>query len=252
MPRTSRIISATGVYHVMIRGINRQNIFQDREDRILFLKKLESIKERSECKIYAYCLMSNHVHLLIAEGKESIGNTMKRLGSAYVYWYNQKYERIGHLFQGRFYSEPINTEIYLLTAIRYIHQNPVKAKLAQNCDGYPWTSYHDYMNSMIQAKRLTETELGLNIAGGLSQFTEFHIQLDNSSLKDIEDIIRAPDAISEQLIKQFLGDKTVNDLLAMGISDRNKILREMKTLPGVCHRHIEKVTGLGRNIIQRA
>ena len=90
MPRIPRKISDSGVYHIMIRGINKQDIFQDKEDRIIFLKKLKAVKERSECKVYAYCLMSNHVHLLIAEGKESIGQIMKRLGTAYAYWYNNK------------------------------------------------------------------------------------------------------------------------------------------------------------------
>ena len=100
MPRVARIKSETGVYHAMARGINRQDIFQDSKDRILFLEKLEAVKKRSGCLIYAYCLMRNHVHLLIVEKLESIGQIMRRLGSAYAYWYNKKYGRVGHLFQG--------------------------------------------------------------------------------------------------------------------------------------------------------
>ncbi len=88
MPRTARKISETGVYHAMVRGNNRQDIFQDKEDRVMFLEKLSAVKERSMCSTYAYCLMSNHVHLLIAESVETISQIMKRLGSAYAYWYN--------------------------------------------------------------------------------------------------------------------------------------------------------------------
>lgn len=131
----------------MLRGINRWNIFQDSEDRITFLEKLGLVKERSSCNIYGYCLMSNHVHLLVRETIETISQIMQRLGSAYVYWYNRKHDRVGHLFQGRFHSEAVDADEYLLTALRYIHQNPVKAGIALDCANYPWSSYHDYMKS---------------------------------------------------------------------------------------------------------
>lgn len=251
MPRIARKISDTGVYHAMIRGINRQNIFQDNQDRIVFIEKLRIAKERSECSIYAYCLMSNHIHLLIAEGKESIGRTMNRLGSAYAYWFNRKYDRVGHLFQGRFHSEPINVDTYLLTALRYIHQNPVKAGLARNCSTYAWTSYHDYMNSH-SAKSLTDTKLGLNIVGGFQQFAEFHQKSTDDKLLDIDDVSRITDVHAEQLIKQVLINRTSDDLLKMPIAERNNLLRKLKSLPGVTNRQIESVTGLSRSMVQRA
>jgi REP element-mobilizing transposase RayT len=236
----------------MVRGINRQDIFQNNEDRIVFLEKLSAVKERSECSIYAYCLMSNHVHLLIGEGVETISQIMKRLGSSYAYWYNKKYERIGHLFQGRFRSEPINVETYLLAALRYIHQNPVKAGIAQSCESYPWSSYHDYINPERTAKSLTDTELGLKTTGGLRQFAEFHQKPCSNDLLDIDDVTRATDALAEQLIKQVLGGRTTVDLLEMPIPERNMLLRKLKALPGVSHRQIERVTGINRNMIQRA
>jgi putative transposase len=253
MPRVARIKSKTGVYHAMVRGINRQDIFQDREDRLVFLEKLSAVKERSECNIYAYCLMSNHVHLLIAEGVEMISQIMKRLGSSYAYWYNKKYERVGHLFQDRFRSEPVNVETYLLIALRYIHQNPVKAGIALSCESYPWSSYHDYIKPGRKVKSLTDIELGLETAGGLRQFTEFHQKSCNSDdLLDIDDVTRATDALAEQLIQQVLEGRTTVDLLEMPIPERNMLLRKLKALPGVSHRQIERVTGINRNTIQRA
>ncbi|MDD2556039.1 MAG: transposase [Syntrophaceticus sp.] len=252
MPRAARKMSETGVHHTMVRGINRQDIFQDREDRMVFLEKLSAVKERSECSIYAYCLMSNHVHLLIAEGVETISQIMKRLGSSYAYWYNKKYERVGHLFQGRFRSEPVNVETYLLTALRYIHQNPVKAGIAHSCNNYPWSSYHDYMNPERTAKSLTDTKLGLEIIGEQQRFAEFHQNSCGSDLFDIDDITTATDALAEQLIQQVLANRTTVDLLKMPIPERNILLRELKSLPGVSHRQIERVTGINRNMIQRA
>lgn len=252
MPRKARVRSETGVYHAMVRGINRQNIFQDREDRTMYLEKLSLVKERSSCLIYGYCLMNNHIHLLIAETVETISQVMKRLGSTYVYWYNQKYGRVGHLFQGRFRSEPIDVDTYLLTALRYIHQNPVKAGLALDCVSYPWSSYHDYINPDKTPKSLTDTALALGIIGGQEQFAKFHEKPCADDLLDIDDFTRASDELAEQLILRVLAGKTTGELLNMPIPDRDKLLRELKALPGVSQRQIAQITGINRNTIQRA
>jgi REP element-mobilizing transposase RayT len=116
----------------MIRGINRQAIFEDDEDRIRFIDTLREYKDISKYEIYGYCLMDNHIHLLIKEIDESISLIIKRISSSYVHWYNTKYERLGHLFQERFRSEVVEDDGYFLTVLRYIHQNPVKAKIAEN------------------------------------------------------------------------------------------------------------------------
>lgn len=252
MPRTARKRSETGVYHVILRGINRQIIFLDREDRIMFLEKLISVKELSMCIIYGYCLMSNHVHLLIAEAVETVSQIMKRLGSAYVYWYNQKYGRVGHLFQGRFHSEPVNAEAYLLTALRYIHQNPVKAGITTSCASYPWSSYHEYMKLEKRAKKLADTAAALEIVGGIQQFVKFHEKPCGNDLLDVDDITRATDELAAQLIEKILAGRTTVDLLKMPLPGRNTLMRELKALPGVSQRQIERITGINRNMIQRA
>ena len=134
MPRASRVKSESGIYHIMLRGINQQVIFEQSEDYEKFTEMLNKYKAISGYKVFAYCLMSNHIHLVIKEEKESIDQIIKRIAGSYVYWYNWKYYRKGHLFQDRFRSEPIEDEKYLLTVIRYIHRNPVSAwiKTKQN------------------------------------------------------------------------------------------------------------------------
>lgn len=92
MPRTARRRSESGIYHVILRGINRQDIFEDDKDRVRFLETIRSYKELSKYEIYAYCLMTNHVHLLIKETEEPIGKSIKRICGSYVYWYNERYE----------------------------------------------------------------------------------------------------------------------------------------------------------------
>ena len=109
--------SDSGVYHVILRGVNKQQIFECTEDYQRFLNILRTLTVREQdesgyrskpnCVIYAYCLMGNHVHLLIKESSETLAQIMKRISSSYVYYYNHKYGRIGHLFQERFKSQPV-------------------------------------------------------------------------------------------------------------------------------------------------
>ena len=86
--------------------------------------------------------MSNHIHLLIEEGREDLGIVFRRIGARYVYWYNRKYKRSGHLFQDRYKSEAVKNDKYLLTVLRYIHQNPIKAGIENDIRKYPWSSYN--------------------------------------------------------------------------------------------------------------
>ena len=123
MTRQPRLSSQTGIYHVMLRGINKQLIFETSSDYRRFTDLMASMVAPKDelgkplpqrCTFFAYCLMPNHVHLLIAEGGESLATVMKRMATAYAQYYNVKYERSGHLFQDRFRSEPVNDENYFL------------------------------------------------------------------------------------------------------------------------------------------
>ena len=132
MPRQARKKSKSNIYHIILRGINQQIIFEDSEDYTRFIETLDRYKAVSGYNVFAYCLMSNHIHMLIKAEKEEPDLIMKRIECSYVYWYNSKYYRSGHLFQDRFRSEPVETDEYFLTVLRYIHQNPIKAKLVDN------------------------------------------------------------------------------------------------------------------------
>ena len=157
MPRKSRKLSPTGVYHVMIRGINRGNIFLSDMDRGKFVKILRSVAAPVDahgdslepyCNIYAYCLMDNHVHLLISERTENIGTVMKRIGVSYVNYFNKQHLRIGPLFHDRFRSEPVCDVKYFIQLLHYIHFNPIKANIAISLDDYRWSSWHEYKNEI--------------------------------------------------------------------------------------------------------
>ena len=145
MPRQARKKSASGIYNIMLRGINQQVIFEDEEDNNKFIETIKTYKAISGYKIYAYCLMSNHVHLLLKVEKEDLDLIIKRIAGSYVYWYNWKYHRRGHLFQDRFKSEPVEDDSYFLTVLRYIHQNPVKGNIVEDVEKYVFSSYNDYI-----------------------------------------------------------------------------------------------------------
>ena len=148
MPRKARKKSESGIYHIMMRGINRQNIFEEDDDNMKFLQILEQYRDKCGYDIYAYCLMGNHVHLLLKIGEEPLEQVMRRICGSYVYWYNWKYQRIGNLFQDRFKSEPIEDDKYFLIVLRYIHQNPLKAGLIKDIEKYKWSSYGEYLGEV--------------------------------------------------------------------------------------------------------
>lgn len=140
MPRAARKKSATGIYHVLMRVINQQRIFEDEDDFVSYLRILERVKRDNPFVLYAYCLMDNHVHLLVGERDASLSRVVQRIGVSYAYRFNKKYDRTGHLFQDRFKSEPVEDDAYFVTVLRYIHANPVKAGLCRSAEQYRWSS----------------------------------------------------------------------------------------------------------------
>jgi REP element-mobilizing transposase RayT len=143
MARRARRKSDSGIYHVMARGIDRQEIFRNPEDYEKYRQVLKECKSISGYELYAYCLMPNHVHLLFHESEEGLGKTFQRIGSRYAAWFNKKYARCGHLFQDRFKSEPVEDDRYFLVLLRYIHLNPVAAKICRGAADYRWSSYRE-------------------------------------------------------------------------------------------------------------
>lgn len=143
MPRISRQKSTTKVYHVILRGNAKQDIFLDKQDFGKFLKEICNTKEKYQYELYAYCLMTNHVHLILHDKNDNLSKVLQSLTISYSSYWNKKYERVGHLFQNRFLSKNVETAEYLKNLCRYIHQNPVRAGIA-DIDKYPWSSYQEY------------------------------------------------------------------------------------------------------------
>jgi len=124
----------------MLRGVNRDAIFLEDADRERFLTALRAARDASGFSILAFCLMDNHVHLVLRAGAEPIGTGVKRLGVRYAGWFNRKYDRVGHLFQDRFKSVPVDDDAHLVSLLRYVWNNPVEAGLVDHADAYRWSS----------------------------------------------------------------------------------------------------------------
>jgi putative transposase len=247
----------SGVYHIVLRGINRQDIFYDVDDYQRFLDTLTQMKTDNQFLVYGYCLMSNHVHMIICEQADSISRTMSRIGTSYAWWYNRKYDRSGHVFQGRYGSECVEDDQYLLTVIRYIHNNPVKAHIIKEAEAYQWSSIHAYISGRDCQVGLTETGLVLSIIRdnqehAILAFREFMKQENEDQCLDEPMKLRKPDGEVKADIERLMKGKSIARLQGMERPIRNKILRKTKAIDGISLRQIARVTGLSVDIIYNA
>ena len=258
MPRIPRIKSSTGIYHVTMRGVNKSNIFIDNEDYETFLNYLQNIKNSSSVQIFAYCLMTNHIHLLLKEVDEELGLTFQRLGAGFVGWYNRKYDRLGHLFQSRYGSEAVETDAYLLMVMRYIHQNPVKAGLARSVAEYPWSSIHEF----AEKSRVCNTRLGLEYFGEPDSLTarrDFLLaqEYEVSGVQDPDDLgERKPD--SWQMDQEDVLRSFSDSCQDRNWEDRNRLSQDellrwaiMLRRYGASWNQIKQETGVSRYLLTK-
>ena len=146
MPRTARVAPKEHVYHVLTRGNNRQDVFEDEEDFRKYIDLLLRYKEKYHFKLYHYVMMTNHVHLVIepSEGGGDLSEIMKGINLAYALYYKRKYNHTGHLWQDRYKSIIISKDEYLLACGSYVELNPVRAKMVEDPKDYRWSSYQTY------------------------------------------------------------------------------------------------------------
>lgn len=247
MPRQARKKSETGIYHIMLRGINQQQIFEDSEDFSKFLQVLKDCKAISEFEIYAYCLMGNHIHLLIQEIKEPIEQIMKRIATRFVYWYNIKYQRVGHLFQDRFKSEPVEDDAYFLAVLRYIHQNPIKAGICKKPQDYQHSSYNEFLDISYLINRDFVFDMI-----DKEQFIVFNNEKTFDKCLDIEDnpLIKVTDEQAQRIIEKYSKCKNVAEFQNLDIKSRDKYLKKFKE-NGLSIRQISRLTGVSFNVVRK-
>ncbi|WP_245837317.1 REP-associated tyrosine transposase [Virgibacillus phasianinus] len=159
MARKTRIWFPGATYHITARGNRRASIFHDTQDYQTYMSLIGSCKNDLPFSIHAYCLMPNHIHLLLETEEKPPGTIIKFIHSRYAVYFNKRYELTGHVFQDRYHAKLVNSNDYFLWASRYIHLNPVKAKITSKPEHYYWSSYSNYMdgskeNSVLETKRI--------------------------------------------------------------------------------------------------
>jgi REP element-mobilizing transposase RayT len=252
MARIRRKGSTSGIYHVMVRGINQQRLFEEEADCTKYLDCLSEVKKKSGLTLFAYCLMGNHVHLLLREGNEPISITMKRLGVKYAYWFNNKYQRSGHLFQDRYKSEPVCDDAYFFAVLRYIYQNPVKARLCAKTDEYAWSSRRLFgkdgsLDGLIDERELAEIVSVKEIVGCADALLE---------VADTEDAVRRgrpmrfldEDAVAK--MREFSGAATSAAFQKLDSTAQRRNVLKMAEC-GISLRQQARITGISNGVIER-
>lgn len=252
MARAARQRLLSDVNHIMFRGIGHMDLFFGDQDKERFLNTLQRFKEDEAIVIPAYCLMSNHVHLLLKASPEKIPLFLKQVEVSYAYYFNGVYGHVGHLFQNRYKSEAITGEKYFLSALRYILHNPEAAGICK-WQLYHWSSAGCYVTG--ESDGLTDPSAALGIAGGPEELNRFLCES-----KEVQDIKLAEptahmrtvtDKSALEMIRRIGGVISPMDIQTMEKAVRNTLLRDLKQ-EGLTVRQLERLTGINRNIIQRA
>lgn len=255
MPKSYRIFGNKRTNHVMIRGINKQDIFLDKQDKEKFMKEIVTTKEKYNYKLYAYVLMPNHVHMQIYDEEENLPIIMNSLQTRYASYFNKKYERVGHLFQGNYINKIIEEDEYFKNNIRYIHQNPEKAGIDKK-ESYIWSSYNAYIkndNSLVDIDVLLnnfETDRDKAII----KFKEFNdIVKENKFLDNIEYELQSK-LTDEQLIEALQNEleiKNIQNIQRYNSKEIKRLLSKVVKLPYISTNQLSRVTGVNRKLIAK-
>ncbi len=256
MARQQRVKSESGYYHIMIRGNERRNLFHCEDDKLRFMEILKEKKQGDRFFLHAFCLMDNHVHLMLSEGTEDVAKVMKRITVSYVSYFNRKYKRVGHLFQDRYKSESVEEDAYVLALIRYIHQNPVKAGMVESAGDYPWSSYNGYLEAENCFAEVIETKTVLGLLSdhesvAKERFTEY---MNEEAEEEFLDVVEKDDVMEEEMAKELYEDMLLSENTTEGsrrapVTDA--LIKEFKVKTNFSIRKIAEITGLNKNRVNK-
>lgn len=248
MPRENRKTSISKVYHVIIRGINKQDILLDKQDFLKFIEEVERTKEKYKYEIYSYALMNDHVHFVIYDKNENMSIAIQSLNISYSIYFNKKYERTGHLFENRFKSKVVESEEYLKSLVRYIHKNPENAGLKK----YEWTSYYEY----LYKEKLINRNIVLNIFGedyysAINNFKYFHQNYSKYQDYDkgYELLNRITDEEAIEMIKYVTKEENLLKIQQYSKKDKEKAIMKIIKIEGITKVQIARIIGISTKTI---
>lgn len=262
MPRRPRYYSQTGIYHVMLRGINRQLIFKEKDDYRKFIRILHDIASPKEkalrpslthCSIGAYCLMPDSVHLLIKEEDKSISEAIGKMSMHYALYYNSKYNHSGELYQDRFKSEPVIDEAHFLTLLSYIHQLPVAAKLCHHIEDYDWSSWREYLHAPNRVSDFCAVNKVCDRISRQHLIAKVNTPLPKAQLVHSFDRYRGvvPDASVIEFLKTTFHVESPKDIKLYPKAERYQVLKEAKEF-GASIRQLARLTAVSEYAIIQA
>lgn len=245
-----RIQCESNVYHITSRGVGQQLLFKDDLDRTFLWRSLRDGAREANALVYAWCFMGNHIHLVVRADLRNLSQLMRKMLSGYAAYYNRRHDHVGHVFEGRFGSVPVQTDEQLLATVRYVHENPVDMGIDE-LKSYMWSSYPEYLGRSV----VTATKFILDLLGGVQAFEDFHREPHDESnvarelprkscvLLSDSDAIALACALTgcDEPTQIASAEKAVRDAWIV-------LLREN----GLSIKQIARITGIGRNIVQRA
>lgn len=245
MSRNARNCLNSPFFHVMVQGVNREYIFNSNAEKFIYLKILKEAISKFNVNIISYCIMSNHVHLLVnVDDVSELSAFMHKINTVYALIYNNKNNRVGHLFRDRFKSQQIIDLRQLFCCINYIHNNPVKASMCKKQEDYQFSSYKEY----LYKKEIIDEEI-LNQYLGKNYLKELR-ELEKENTFDFIDDELDKNSICEKIINEYLEKYKIKreDLK----NDKVKIIEIAKKLQnyGISYRIMEEKLGVGREKIR--
>ncbi len=253
MPRKPRSMSSSGIYHVILRSVNQHIIFEEDSDYQKFLFILSDCVKKYDIQIYAYCLMDNHVHLLIHSSRICLASFFQSLGTRFVRWYNNKYSRCGHLFQERFYSVAIETNSAFLSVLLYIHNNPANANVCRHPSEYRWSSFNAYYGAR---NSLVDVSLAYDICGSkeslLHYFATKQVSADNELFKNDhrETSHFLTDERALSIFKSLTNLSSTSDVNTLQKTQRNDYVRKLRC-KGLTIKQVSRIMDISETTVKR-
>ena len=224
-------------FHLMEQGINREFIFEKDKDKKIFLNILLKKIENTKNKICAYCIMDNHVHILLKSNEiNDVTKVIQRTNTSYAIYYNSSRNRVGYVFRDRYRAEPIHDQFHLENCIRYIHNNPLEAGIINNLKEYKFSSYNDYMYGRIDLELIKEIY-------GTANFEEYKDKISGSY--DDCNFIDVDNQFGRQNLEQF--DEVCRKYSKLDYSNKDnvkKVSLELRKRCGVKHEKVIDFMGI--------
>ena len=251
MPRKSREYSLSDVYHVIFRGNDKQDIFYDDQDRYIFLDRMQITQDKFKYNIFSYCLMDNHVHMVIKVKDDLLSKSMHNLGIRYSMYFNKKMGRRGHLFENRYLSKKVENLDYFLNVCKYVHRNPENAKI-EKTEKYKWSSYQDYIKN--KQKIINPKVLLHYFNDDLDEFIKYTLEDNKNHLAkyaEYEIINKLNEDELIDIIKAKFDVENASDISLVNKYEREEIIKRLAYIDGTNVNQLARITKISRYEIKK-